>query len=112
MDLNIRLTRQPFGNVTVTLTESHVDLTLNKTSLTFTTSNWNSYQTVEATAEEDADFVPEVVTVNVSATVQKCLIQPRLLSPLTIMMYKHPVQYATLLNLQLRLTALHGLGRP
>ena len=47
---------------------SGTDLTLDKTSLTFTTRNWDTAQTVKVTAGEDDDAVDEEV-VNITHTV-------------------------------------------
>ena len=59
-DYTVVLDTQPVGKVTVTIGGvSGTDLTLDKTSLTFTTNNWNTAQTVEVTAEHDADAVDE-----------------------------------------------------
>ena len=44
------------------------DLTLDKTTLTFTTGNWDTAQTVKVTAEQDDDAVDEEV-VNITHTV-------------------------------------------
>ena len=59
----------PTGDVTVTIggaTDS--DLALDKTSLTFTTTDWDAPQTVTVTAEQDDDAVDEPV-VNLTHTV-------------------------------------------
>ena len=63
------LDTHPTGNVTVTLGGvTGTDVSLNKTSLTFTTNNWDTAQTVEVTAGQDADAVDEQV-VNITHTV-------------------------------------------
>ena len=44
------------GSVTVTLTPpTNPDITIDKTELTFTSTNWNQAQTITVTAEHDAD---------------------------------------------------------
>ena len=54
------LDTEPGGNVTVTLGGvSGTDVTLDKTTLTFTTTSWDTAQTVRVTAEQDADAVDE-----------------------------------------------------
>ena len=62
----------PAGNVTVTIGGiTDTDLTLDKTTLTFTTDNWDTAQTVRVTAEQDADAVDEeevTITHTVSST--------------------------------------------
>ena len=56
------LDTEPVGDVTVTLGGvADTDLTLDKTTLTFTTGNWDTAQTVQITAEQDADAVDEDV---------------------------------------------------
>ena len=63
------LDTEPAGNVTVTLGGvDDTDLTLNKSSLTFTAGNWDTAQTVRVTAEQDADAVDEE-PVNITHTV-------------------------------------------
>ena len=63
----------PTGDVTVTIGgATDNDLALDKTSLTFTTTDWDTPQTVTVTAEQDDDAVDEPVvnlTHNVSSTV-------------------------------------------
>ena len=52
----VELTTQPSGgNVTVAIGSDNPDVTSSSTMLTFTTSNWNSAQTVTVTAGQDAD---------------------------------------------------------
>ena len=63
------LDTEPAGNVTVTIGGvGGTDLTLDKTTLTFTTGNWDTAQTVRVTAGQDADAVDEEV-VNITHTV-------------------------------------------
>ncbi len=53
----VKLETQPTGNVTVTIGGwPGTDLSLNRTSVTFTRSTWNSPQTVRVTARTDADM--------------------------------------------------------
>ena len=59
----VRLSTQPTATVTVAITgTSGTDLTLDKTSLTFTTATWNTVQTVTVTAGEDNDYVHDTAT--------------------------------------------------
>ena len=52
----VALETQPTAQVRVAITgQAETDLTLNKTSLTFTTTNWASAQTVRVTADTDDD---------------------------------------------------------
>ncbi len=51
-----KLSNQPSGNVTVTVARSFGDSNISSASvLSFTTSNWNTYQTVTLAAANDAD---------------------------------------------------------
>ena len=64
----VKLATQPSETVTVTVTgHSGTDLTLDKTSLTFTTSTWNTAQTVTVTTGEDADGANDAVTLTHTA---------------------------------------------
>jgi gliding motility-associated-like protein len=70
---SVRLTAQPSANVTITLTSSDLgEGILNKSSLTFTASNWNTNQTVTVTGVDDqvddGDVTYLVVTSNTSST--------------------------------------------
>ena len=60
----IVLDSEPTGEVTVIPSVTGgVDVSLNKTSLSFTTSNWDTAQTVTVSAAEDDDAVPETATI-------------------------------------------------
>ena len=64
----VKLTTQPGENVTVTVSgQAGTDLSLDKTSLTFTNSNWDTAQTVTVTAGEDTDGVNDSVTLTHTA---------------------------------------------
>ena len=58
----VELNTQPSGNVTVAITTNNSDVTPSSTSLTFTTSNWDSAQTVTVTAAQDADAADDTAT--------------------------------------------------
>ena len=59
----VRLATEPTSTVTVTITgHSGTDLTLDATSLEFTTSTWDDAQTVTVTAGEDADTTDDTAT--------------------------------------------------
>ncbi len=59
----VRLATQPSANVTVAISgHSGTDLTLDTASLTFTTSTWNTAQTVTVTAEQDDDAEDDEAT--------------------------------------------------
>ena len=59
----VKLATEPTAEVTVAITgHAGSDLTLDKASLTFTTSTWGTAQTVTVTAGEDDDAVDDEVT--------------------------------------------------
>ena len=65
----VRLATQPSSEVTVSIGGfSSTDLTLDETSLTFTTSNWNQAQTVTVSAGHDADKTGDSATLTLSAS--------------------------------------------
>nr|MBF2755400.1 hypothetical protein [Gammaproteobacteria bacterium AqS3] len=65
----VKLKSQPSANVTVALVQpSNTDVTINKTSLDFTTTNWGDIQTVTVNAAEDADAVADSATINLTAS--------------------------------------------
>ncbi len=65
----VALATQPSAEVTVTITgHSGTDLTLDKTSLEFTTTDWNTAQTVQVSAGQDDDAVDDEVTLAHSAS--------------------------------------------
>ena len=59
------LVAQPSGDVTVTLTSDSDDVTFDDSSLTFTSSTWQTEQTVTASAAEDANATDDTVTVTI-----------------------------------------------
>ena len=58
----VELNTLPTGNVTVAISSNNTDVTTSSTRLTFTTSNWNSAQTVTVTAGEDDDAANDMAT--------------------------------------------------
>ena len=54
-DYTVSLETAPTGNVTVTVGGLSGEVTVNPSTLTFTTSNWNTAQTVSVTAVDDTD---------------------------------------------------------
>ena len=65
----VALATQPTGQVTVTITgHSGTDLTLGETSLTFTTTNWSTAQTVTVTAGQDDDTADDEETLTHTAS--------------------------------------------
>ena len=61
----VKLTTQPSGDVTVTVYDptANMDVTTNTASLTFSTSNWATPQTVTVSAAEDDDALQDTATV-------------------------------------------------
>ena len=58
----VALTTQPSAAVTVTISgQASTDLSLDKPSLSFSTSNWSAAQTVTVTASHDADALTDPV---------------------------------------------------
>jgi len=67
----VKLSRQPDGTVTVSVSFSSGDSDITVaggSSLTFTTSNWGTYQTVTLAAAADADLINGIATIRCSAT--------------------------------------------
>ncbi len=58
------LDTQPTGDVTVTVTSDHTDVTTAASTLTFTTSNWDTAQTVTVSAAQDDDAVNDTATLS------------------------------------------------
>ena len=60
-DYEVKLASQPTATVTVTVSSGDTgSTTLNKASLSFTTSTWNTDQTVTVTGKDDAiDSTPD-----------------------------------------------------
>ena len=64
----VKLATQPSASVTVTVSgHASSDVSVDDTSLTFTTSNWNTAQTVTVKAAEDADAADDTVTLTHTA---------------------------------------------
>ena len=65
----VKLASEPTAAVTVAITGyADTDLTLDETSLTFTTSNWSTAQTVEVSAADDDNGVNETATLTHNAS--------------------------------------------
>ena len=64
---SVGLSTAPISDVTVTLTKTNADVTLSPASLTFTTSNWNTAQTVTVTGAPDTDATTETHSITLSA---------------------------------------------
>jgi hypothetical protein len=68
-DYTVKLSTEPTAQVTVAISgHSGTDLSLDKTSLTFTTANWNTAQTVTVTAAEDDDAADDTATLTHTAS--------------------------------------------
>ena len=66
---SVMLNTDPSGSVTVTPSSGDTDVaTLNPASLTFTSSNWDTAQTITVSGEEDDDANDETVTVSHSVS--------------------------------------------
>ena len=65
---SVRLSAAPPATATVTLASDNGQVTLSSRSLTFTTTNWNTAQTVTAATTTDADAVDEAADVTHAAT--------------------------------------------
>ena len=66
---SFKLAGEPTGTVTVTVGgTAGTDVAVNPASLTFTTANWNTAQTVTVTAGDDADLEDDRVTLTHSAS--------------------------------------------
>ena len=65
----VKLATQPSGSVTVAVTSDDTGAaTASPASLTFTTGNWNTVQTVTVSGVDDSDTAAENVTVSLSAS--------------------------------------------
>jgi len=67
----VKLSAQPAANTDVTVSRASGDSNITVSggaSLTFTTSNWNSYQTVTLTAAQDSDTANDTATISCSAS--------------------------------------------
>ena len=67
--LSVSLSTAPNADVTVSLAKTNSDVSLSPTSLTFTSNNYSTAQTVTVTAaEDDADYVDDTDTITLTAT--------------------------------------------
>ena len=64
----VRLRSQPSGSVTVSIGGATQSVTVNPTSLTFSTTNWGDTQAVTVTGEQDDDAIDETITLTHSAS--------------------------------------------
>ena len=66
--LSVSLSTAPNANVTVSLAKTNTDVTLSPASLTFTSSNYSTAQTVTVMAAEDNDTTDDSDTITLSAS--------------------------------------------
>jgi hypothetical protein len=67
----VKLTAQPVASKTVAVSRTSGDSGISVTGgaiLSFTTANWNTYQTVTVTSAQDADIVNGIATITCSST--------------------------------------------
>ncbi|MBF2761471.1 MAG: hypothetical protein ISN28_14640 [Ectothiorhodospiraceae bacterium AqS1] len=67
-NLEVKLGARPGADVTVSITNGNPDITLTPASLTFTTSNWNTAQSVSVAAALDGDDVNDSDTLTLRAS--------------------------------------------
>ncbi len=65
---NVSLNTSPSSNVTISLAKTNSDITLSPTSLTFTTENYSTAQSVTVSAGEDADIAHDSDTITLTAS--------------------------------------------
>ena len=65
---NVSLDGQPSEDKTIALTTNNKNISFDKTSLTFTSSNWNTEQTVTISVAEDDDYNNETADILLSGT--------------------------------------------
>ena len=63
----VRLDKAPTNNQVVTLIKNNSDVTLSATSLTFTSSNYSTAQTVTINVSEDSDYSNETCTITLTS---------------------------------------------
>ena len=68
MTFTVRLSQQPTGDVTLSLSKTGEVFSLDKTSLTFTASNWNTPRSITVTAAQDDNAASESDTITLKAT--------------------------------------------
>ena len=60
----VSLDAQPTGNVVITVSSDNSEVTPQPTSLTFTSDNWRTAQTVTVSAAHDGDTVDDAATIS------------------------------------------------
>ena len=64
----VKITSRPTGDVTITPSSANTDLSFDPTTLTFTTANWDTYQTLTVRAASDEDTNEETTRINYAAS--------------------------------------------
>ena len=64
----VKITSRPTGDVTITPSSTNTDLSFDPTSLTFTTANWDTYQTLTVRAASDEDTNEETARISYTAS--------------------------------------------
>ena len=64
----VRLETEPSGTVTITPSSTNGDISFNPGSLSFNIGDWNTFKTMEVTAEQDGDAAAEDATVTHTVT--------------------------------------------
>ena len=59
----VRLNTQPTSDVVITVSSGNTDVTVSPATLTFTTANWSTAQTVRVAAAQDADAVNDAASI-------------------------------------------------
>ncbi|MBF2754317.1 MAG: hypothetical protein ISN29_03540, partial [Gammaproteobacteria bacterium AqS3] len=67
-NFEVKLADNPGSTQTVTLKSNNADVTVDKTSLTFTPANWSTVQTVTVSAASDGDKVDDTARINLTGT--------------------------------------------
>ncbi|MBF2754202.1 MAG: hypothetical protein ISN29_02960, partial [Gammaproteobacteria bacterium AqS3] len=67
-EFSVKLVKQPRSDQEITLSSDNTDVTINPTTLNFTTANWNSAETVTVRAANDADKTDDSATIDLTGT--------------------------------------------
>src|SRR5205823_4242317 len=62
----VRLTAQPLVNTTINVTAANSATTASPASVTFTPTNWNSYQTITVTGTQDLNLSDETSSIHLA----------------------------------------------
>ena len=65
---SVRLAKRPRGDVTVSIASNNADVTADPASLSFTTANWNTGQSVRVSAASDGDMENETAALSHTAS--------------------------------------------